>query len=75
MQSKKRRKLAAGIKYRNDSNELQDVVIQTLRLICNTGTVKTETRSYQNEDFDKDRWLFMNLLQILTTTTLLLKEQ
>ena len=65
----------AGIKYRNDANELQDVVIQTPRLICNTGIIKTDTRSYLELDFDKDHWLFYEFITDIDDHNIVIVEK
>jgi len=65
----------AGIKYRNDANELQDVVIQSPRLICNTGIVKTDTRSYLELDFDKDHWLFYEFITDIDDHNIVIVEK
>jgi len=65
----------AGIKYRNDSNELQDVIIQTPRLISNTGIVKNDTRSYLELDFDKDHWIFYEFITDIDDHNIVIVEK
>lgn len=65
----------AAIKYRGDNNELNDVVIQTPRLLCDTGIVKTETRSYLELDFDKEHWLFYEFITDIDDHNIVITEK
>ena len=65
----------ASIKYRGENNELSDVIIQTPRLICDTGIVKTETRSYLELDFDKEHWLFYEFITDIDDHNIVITEK
>ena len=65
----------ANVKYRNDDNELQDIVIQTPRLFCESGIIKTDTRSYLELDFDKEHWLFYEFITDLDDHNIIIVEK
>ena len=65
----------ANVKYRNDDNELQDIVIQTPRLFCESGIIKTDTRSYLELDFDKEHWLFYEFITDLDDHNIVIVEK
>ena len=65
----------AAMKYRLDNNELSDVVIQTPRLLCNTGIVKSDTRSYLELEFDKEHWLFYEFITDIDDHNIVITEK
>lgn len=65
----------ANVKYRNDDNELQDIVIQTPRLFCDSGIIKTDTRSYLELNFDKEHWLFYEFITDLDDHNIVIVEK
>ena len=65
----------AAIKYRSDNNELSDVVIQTPRLLCNTGVVKSDARSYLELEFDKEHWLFYEFITDIDDHNIVITEK
>ena len=65
----------ANIKYKNDDNELQDIIIQTPRLLCESGIIKTDTRSYLELNFDKEHWLFYEFITDLDDHNIVIVEK
>ena len=65
----------ANIKYKNDNNELQDIIIQTPKLLCESGIIKTDTRSYLELNFDKEHWLFYEFITDLDDHNIVIVEK
>ena len=65
----------AAMKYRLDNNEMSDVVIQTPRLLCNTGIVKSDSRSYLELEFDKEHWLFYEFITDIDDHNIVITEK